>query len=175
MRLLCLLLSGLLAATPVLAAQDKKADGEKTAARKGAPGNNVEMPFLMAPMNDADGKLSGYAYISSLLVAAGPTAALAVRDKLAFLQDAFVRDVNAASVAPPADPARIDIPAVQTRLLADAKRIMGAAKVTAVLVCTVQIAELHPKQTPDLYTPPKDAIPQAGKGGKPVTKSPCDA
>jgi hypothetical protein len=168
MRRLPLLLAGLLAAMPAFAAGT---DSDK----KGAPGNNVDMPFLMAPMSGADGKLGSYAYISSLLVASDPTAALAVRDKLAFLQDAFVRDVNAAPVALPADPAKVDIPAVQTRLLADAKHIMGASRVTAVLVCGIQVAELHPKQTPNLYTPPEAAIPQGGKDGKPIKKSPCDA
>ena len=167
MRVLPLLLMGL-AAVPAFAAG-------KDSDTKGAPGNNVDMPFLMAPLSGADGKLGGYAYISSLLVASDPIAVLAVRDKLAFLQDAFVRDVNAAPVALPADPAKVDIPAVQTRLLADAKRIMGAARVKAVLVCSIQVVELHPKQTPNLYTPPEAAIPQGGKDGKPIKKSPCDA
>jgi len=52
------------------------------------------MPFLIAPMSK-DGKLLGYAYISSKLVASSPGATIAVREKLAFIQDAFVRDVNA--------------------------------------------------------------------------------
>jgi hypothetical protein len=170
MRLAAAVIAALLAASAALAEGGPAAD-----AKKGAPGNNVELPFLMAPMRDAGGKLDGYAYISSLLVATGPTDALAVRDKLAFLQDAFVRDVNAAPVAVAGDPGQVDIPAIQSRLLADARHIMGARKVRAVLVCTIQIAPLHPKQTPDLYTPPENAIPQAGKNGKPVKTSPCDA
>ncbi|HEX4269881.1 MAG TPA: hypothetical protein VHZ32_00775 [Rhizomicrobium sp.] len=170
MRALPLIVAGLLAASAAFGAEGEKADG-----KKGAPGNNVELPYLMAPMNDADGKLSGYAYISSLLVAAGPTEALAVRDKLAFLQDSFVRDVNGAAVATADDLDKVDIAALQNRLLTDARHIVGAAKVKAILVCTVQVAELHPKQTPDLYTPDKASIQQAEKGGKPAKKSPCDA
>jgi hypothetical protein len=172
MRLLPALITLLLAASAAHAAEGEKA-ADKSGDKKGAPGNNVEMPYLMAPMAGADGKLGGYAYISSLLVAAGDIDALAVRNKLAFLQDAFVRDVNGTPVAVAGDLDKVDIPAVQSRLLADARRIMGAARVKAVLVCTVQVAELRPKQTPDLYTAPKEAIQQAEKDGKPAKKSPC--
>ena len=52
-------------------------------------------------------------------------------------------------------------------------RVMGAAQVKSVLVCTVQVAELRPKQTPDLYTAPKEAVQQAEKDGKTAKKSPC--
>jgi len=161
----------LLSLAPAFAADaDKKSD-----AKKGAPGNNVDMPFLMAPLTEVDGKLSGYAYITSLLVASGPSDALAVRDKLAIVQDAFVRDVNAASVAKSGEPDKVDIPATQARLLTDARRIMGEARVKAVLVCSIQLAELHPKQTPDLYTPPKSPLAPGEKGGKNGKKSACDA
>ena len=81
----------LLAAALVLAVTPAFA-GEKAASE---PGTHVEMPFLIAPMS-ADGKLLGYAYISSKLATATPQASVEVRDKLAFIQDAFVRDVNAA-------------------------------------------------------------------------------
>lgn len=181
MRVLPVLLAGLLAVPPAFAAGHgggheggEKKEGKDGEGKKGAPGNNVEMPFLMAPMTDAEGKLSGYAYISSITVAANQSAALAIREKLAFLQDAFVRNVNSAPVAMAGEPGHVDVPAVQTRLTADAKRIMGA-QVKSVLVCSIQISELHPKQTPDLHTPPKEAIPHSGKEGEHAKKSPCDA
>ena len=37
--------------------------------KAGAPGTNIDMPFLMAPMNGVGGKLAGYAYISSRVTA----------------------------------------------------------------------------------------------------------
>jgi hypothetical protein len=120
---------------------------------KGKPGTNVEMPYLMAPMSGADGKLSGYAYISTLLTATSDTNALAVRNKLAFIQDAFVRDVNGASLAKADDPATVDQALLVSRLLADAKRVMGAGKVASIAIVQVQIAPLHPVQTPALDTP----------------------
>jgi len=133
---------------PVTAAEDKK-DG----AKGGKPGTNVDMPFLMAPLTDADGKLTGYAYISTRLTALTDIFALAVRDKVPFIQDIMVRDVNSASVATPADPDQVDIPGLEARLLADARKVMGAGKVKLITVCTVQVAELHPVQTPALRAP----------------------
>jgi hypothetical protein len=133
---------------------------------KGKPGTNVEMPYLMAPMTGADGKLSGYAYISTLLTATSDTNALAVRNKLAFIQDAFVRDVNGASLARADDPATVDQALLVSRLLADAKRVMGAGKVASIAIVQVQVAPLHPTQTPALYTP-QPAIDSAAKTPEP--------
>ena len=90
--ILAIVLGAVLGATPALAVE-----------KAGDPGTNVEMPFLIAPMSK-DGKLLGYAYISSKLVASSQRAALEIRDKIVFIQDAFVRDVNAASIATAADP-----------------------------------------------------------------------
>ena len=81
------------------------------------------------------------------------TFALAVRDKLPFIQDTMVRDVNGDGVATAADPEQVDIPALEARLLADARKVMGGGKVKLITVCTVQIAELHPVQTPALNQP----------------------
>ena len=132
-----------LAAMPALAAETPPA--EPTG--KGAPGTNVEMPFLMAPMNGADGKLAGYAYISTILTATSPAGALAVRNQLAFIQDAYVRDVNSAPIAKPDDPATVDRDALQARLLADAKRVMGPGQVAALVIVQVQVTSLHPIKT----------------------------
>ena len=122
--------------------------------KQGKPGTNVDMPYLMAPMLNAEGKLAGYAYISSRLTATSDTFALAVRNKLAFIQDAFVRDVNGASVAKADDISAVDQPALEARLLADAKRIMGAGEVASIALVQIQIAPLHPTQTPPLGPPP---------------------
>lgn len=143
-----------------LAAPAFAADAPAAEPKKGAPGTNVEMPYLMAPMNGADGKLSGYAYISTLLTANKDVDALAVRDKLAFIQDAFVRDVNRRGIAKDGDPAAVDQPALEARLLADAKQIMGPGRVASLSIVTLQIAPLHPTQTvptADSAAPPNAA------------------
>jgi hypothetical protein len=63
---------------------------------------------------------------------------------------------------------------VEARLLADARKVMGAAKIKQITVCTVQIAELRPKQTPALHTPADKAVdPHAAPPKNPV-KSRCE-
>jgi hypothetical protein len=154
-----------------LAVPARAADGTQ---KGGQPGTNVEMPFLMAPLSNADGKLIGYAYLSTRLTAMSDTYALAVRDKLPFIQDKMVRDVNADLVTTPEDPEKVDIAALERRLLADASQVMGAGKVKLITICTVQIAELHPVQTPALYTPPDQTAPGAPAPKNPV-KSRCES
>jgi hypothetical protein len=113
------------------------------AEKAGDPGTNVEMPFLIAPLS-VDGKLYGYAYVSLKIVTTTQGAALQVRDKVAFIQDAFVRDVNAVSIGLPKDPKTVDKAALVVRLLADAKRVIGAAKIASVVLIQVQISPIHP-------------------------------
>ena len=159
---------------PAFAAEEKAEHGEpkKGEAKKGAPGENVDMPFLMAPLTNADGKLTGYAYISTRLTAKSDTIALAVREKLPFIQDLMVRDVNGTAVTTPADPESVDVPKLEARLLSAARKVMGADKVKLITVCTVQIAELHPVQS-QARTAPVDQ-PALDEHKNPV-KSRCDA
>jgi hypothetical protein len=149
------------------------AEAADDAPKGGKPGTNVEMPFLMAPLSDADGKLIGYAYLSMRLTAMSDMYALAVRDKLPFIQDRMVRDVNNEAVTTPADPEKVDVEGVEKRLLADATQVMGAGKVRLIRVCTVQIAPLHPVQTPALNTPADKMEPGSAPPKNPV-KSRCE-
>ncbi|HEX4105280.1 MAG TPA: hypothetical protein VHX92_03520 [Rhizomicrobium sp.] len=165
MRKVAILLLLAALAVPAHAADDAKTGGK--------PGTNVEMPFLMAPLSNTDGKLIGYAYLSTRLTALSDTYALAVRDKLPFIQDKMVRDVNNEVITTPDDPEKVDIAGLERRLLADAAQVMGAGKVKVITVCTVQIAELHPIQTPALYTPPDQAAPGSPAPKNPV-KSRCE-
>jgi hypothetical protein len=139
-RALALLLA--LTAAPAAAAE-----------KAGDPGTNVEMPFLIAPMSK-DGQLLGYAYISSKLVASSQRAALEIRDKIAFIQDAFVRDVNAAPIATAADPTVADTKLLAARLVADARKVVGTPKVSRVVFGDgdkdpgIVFSPLHQAQTP---------------------------
>jgi len=161
---------------PAFAAEEKAAHGEtkkkEGEAKKGAPGTNVDMPFLMAPLTNADGKLTGYAYISTRLTAKSDTFALAVREKLPFIQDVMLRDVNGAAVTTAEDPQSVDVPRLESRLLSDAQKVMGADKVKLITVCTVQIAELHPAQTQAKNGPAN--LPELDEHKNPV-KSRCEA
>jgi hypothetical protein len=166
MRWISAALIFVLAIAPAAAAEKATEKAAEKAAGKesdkaGAPGTNIDMPFLMAPMTGADGKLSGYAYISSRLTANSDVSANQVRDKIAFIQDVFVRDVNAKEIATSGDPATVDNAALQTRLLADARKVVGASKLVSIAITQVQIAPLHPSpvtavagQLPPAESPP---------------------
>jgi hypothetical protein len=148
MRAALFALLGLLIATPVLAA-------EKTAPGEGAPGTNLDLPVVIAPIT-VDGKLTGYAYVQSRLTGATAGDVIAVRDKIAFVLDAFVRDVNATPVTMASDPNQVDKDGLARRMLADARRIMGAGHVKSVMVTDVQIGPLHPTQTVSPSAPPPE-------------------
>jgi len=154
----------LLTAGPVLAAGDE-------AAKPGPPGTNVELEYLMAPLTGPNGKLLGYAYISPRLTVMTEALVTPVREKVPFMQDAFVRDVNLNGVAKADNPQAVDIKGVESRLLANAIKVMGPGKVKTITICTVQIAELHPKQTPSPR--PADAVSDHDPHGNPL-KSRCE-
>jgi hypothetical protein len=156
------------------AAKKEGGEGKKEGdAKKGKPGTNVDMPFLMAPLTDADGKLTGYAYLSTRLTATSEGGGTAVRDKLPFIQDIMVRDVNLTSVATAEDLEKVDIVATEKRLLADATKVMGPGKVKLIMICSVNVSPLHPVQTPARDVPPEQMIP-AGTTPKNPIKSRCD-
>ena len=106
------------------------------------PGTRVEMPYLIAPMVIED-RLVAYAYISSKVVAASPSAAILIRDRLAFIQDAYVRDVNGMPIAKADDPKTVDMPGLAARLLADARRVVGKDKVGSIEITRVQFAPVN--------------------------------
>lgn len=107
------------------------------------PGTSVEMPYVIAPVT-IDGKLVSYAYVSSRIIASTPSAAMDVRDRLPFIQDANVRDVNASSIADASDPPVVDRVALVKRLVADAKRVVGDNKVSTVQIIQIQFSQLRP-------------------------------
>jgi hypothetical protein len=131
-------------------------------AKRPEPGTTVEMPFLIAPMSQ-DGKLLGYAYITSKLVCSSPSACIDVREKLAFIQDANVRDVNAHPIATANDPTAVDHDLLNAHLTANAKRIVGDSKVVNMVFIDVKYAPLRPSESTagQPVLPPDD--PTTGK------------
>lgn len=117
--------------------------GEAPKAAKPEPGTSVEMPILVAPMV-TDGKLVSYAYVSSTIVAVSPAAAMDVRAHTPFIQDAFVREVNAVPIVTADASQGIDKNALASRLLAAARRVAGSGKIASVKLTQVQISLLHP-------------------------------
>jgi hypothetical protein len=106
------------------------------------PGTSVEMPYLIAPVV-VDGALTANAYVSSKVIATSPAATIIVRDKLPFIQDAYVRDVNGTPIGKASDPSTVDVPALTARLLADAKRVAGAGQVDSIAIIRIQVSPLR--------------------------------
>lgn len=143
----------LLASSPALASAH--GGGEK----KPDLGTTVEMPYLIAPMSQ-DGKLLGYSYITSKLVCATPAACIAVREKLAFIQDANVREVNARSVSLASDPKAVDKEQLNARLTANAKRIVGDKLVVSMVFVDIKYAPLRPDVSTGGNVPPPEQAPK---------------
>jgi hypothetical protein len=140
-------------------------EAKKTEPKKNP--NSVDMPVLMAPISDASGKLVAYAYINTTIEAASASAALGIRDKFAFLQDAFLREVNRASIGVPGDPDHVDEKGLQARMLAAALRVLEPKKVKTLIISKVQVASLYPKARPETLTP-EEAFASSEDGKKPA-------
>jgi hypothetical protein len=112
-----------------------------------AAGTSVEMPYLIAPLSDGN-TLVAYAYVSCKIVGTSQATALEIRGKMPFIQDAFVRDVNASSIGKPDDPMAVDNTPLQARLLAIARKVMGPGKVTDLKLMQVQITPMRPGTAP---------------------------
>jgi hypothetical protein len=114
--------------------------------------NSVEMPSLIAPVV-IDGKLSGYFYISSRVTANSATSAIAIREKLAFIQDAFVREVNLHPIQT-ADAAKLDRAELGRRLIGNARKVMGNSSITGIAFGEgpkdpgIKFAPLNPQMAP---------------------------
>jgi hypothetical protein len=137
MRIVLAGMFAVLIAGPVMAA------GETVKAKAPEPGTSVEMPYLIAPVV-VGATLVAYAYISSKIIASSPQTAIDIRLATPFIQDAFVRDVNATPIGKASDPSTVDSVALTARLLADARRIVGAGKVAGLALIQIQMAPLRP-------------------------------
>jgi hypothetical protein len=134
---LCLLM---FTGSTAMAAEPAKEPAKKSDAAAGA---SVTMPYLIAPLSDG-GTLVAYAYISSKIVGTSQATALEIQGKIPFIQDAFVRDVNASSIAKPGNPMAVDNTVLQARLLALTKKVMGPGKVADLKILQVQITPMRP-------------------------------
>lgn len=164
---LLLVIAALILTVPALASGG---GGHGGGEKKPEPGTTVEMPYLIIPLA-LDGNLLGYAYVSSKMVCKSPTACIKIREKLAFLQDGFVREVNGKSLSMPDDPKELDKAQLIARLTAVAKRIVGGDQVVTMIILEAKFSPLHPSDStapPGGVAPTDQAQGQAGaqSGGK---------
>jgi hypothetical protein len=139
--LLSLFLMACLSALPARAASPPIPVIGAGVLKEPSAGSSVVMPYLIAPVVAGD-KLTAYAYVSSMIISQSPSAAVEVRDQTPFIQDAYVRDVNATPIGKDSDPQTVDTAALAARLLADARRIVGADKVIGVRIVQVQMRQI---------------------------------
>lgn len=149
MRRLMLAIAGLavtLAAAPSGAREDaaEPAPAEAaTAASPAAPGTTIEMPVLIAPVT-VNGRLEAYAYLTIQLVAASPGDVYRIREKVPFLQDAFVREVHARSIASSDDPKTVDLPALKERFAARIEAVAGPGLVAELRFQQAVVSPVRP-------------------------------
>lgn len=150
----------ILLTVPAMAGEAAKDDAKKGPAKSAT---SVDMPILVAPMV-TDGKLFAYAYLNPVIEAASDSAVLKVRDKTPFLQDAFIRDLNGATIVDPKAPDQFDRAGTAARLLADARRVVGAGAIKGLSFSQVQVSPRTPKDAAVMEaakTPPPAAPPAA--------------
>jgi flagellar basal body-associated protein FliL len=104
--------------------------------------STVSLPPILAPMV-VDGRLQGYAYLTIALKPRSRDRLLAIREKVPFLQDAFLRELNRGSFAKADDAAAFDTEAAKARLLASANSVLPAGTVVEVQFETVVMQSLR--------------------------------
>jgi hypothetical protein len=113
------------------------APGAAWTAETAAPANQaataVVLPPILAPMV-VDGRLQGYAHLTLSIQPRGMDKVLMVREKVPFLQDAFLRELNQSSIVKADDHAAVDTEAMTTRLMARLNHILPAGTVASLKV-----------------------------------------
>jgi hypothetical protein len=131
-----------LAAVCVLSLGSGARAAEEGAAPQGPV--DVELPPILAPMVVGT-RLESYAYITVALVPSGPDKVLGIREKVPFLRDAFLRELNKTSIVKADDPKAVDDAAVKTRLTERAKQILPAGTISELKLQQVVITPVQPE------------------------------
>jgi flagellar basal body-associated protein FliL len=105
---------------------------------------DVEMPPILAPMV-VDNRLESYAYITIALTPASRDRVLLIREKVPFLRDGFLREVNKASIANAGDPKTVDQPALKKRLLARVNQILPPGTVSDLKFPEIVLTAIQPQ------------------------------
>ena len=105
---------------------------------------NVELPAFLAPMLIGN-RLEQYAYITVALTPANREKMLAIREKMPFLRDAFLREVNKASIVKADDPKTVDTVALKARLLVRVNQILPKGSVSDLKFQQIQMTPIQPQ------------------------------
>ena len=96
---------------------------------------------MFAPMV-VDQRLQSYAYITVALTPTGSDKVLAIREKVPFLRDAFLRELNKGTIVKADDPKSVDSAAVKTRLMARVKAVLPEGTVADLKLEQIVMAPL---------------------------------
>ena len=105
---------------------------------------NVELPPILAPMV-VDNRLESYAYITIALTPASRDKVFDIREKVPFLRDGFLREVNKASIAKTDDPRAVDAAALKARLLARMNQILPRGTVSDLKFEQIVLTPIQPQ------------------------------
>lgn len=105
---------------------------------------DVEVPPILAPMV-VDNRLESYAYITVALTPVSRERQLLIREKMPFLRDGFLREVNKASIAAAADPKMVDQPALKKRLMVRVNQILPAGTVSDLKFPEIVLTAIQPQ------------------------------
>jgi hypothetical protein len=90
-------------------------------------------------------RLESYAYITVLLTPAGADKTFIIREKMPFLRDAFLRELNKGMIAKAGDPKAIDTEAVKARLMARLNQILAPGTVSELKLEPIQYSLIQPQ------------------------------
>ena len=105
---------------------------------------DVELPAIFAPMI-VEQRLESYAYITVLLTPAAADKTLVIREKMPFLRDAFLRELNKGTIIKADDPKTIDAAAVKARLLVRLNQILAPGTVSELKLEPIQYSAIQPQ------------------------------
>ena len=111
---------------------------------KDAGPTDVQLPPILAPMV-VDNRLDSYAYITVSLTPASRDKTLIIREKVPFLRDGFLREVNKAGIATAGDPKSVDQPALKKRLLARLNLILPPGTVSDLKFEQIVLTSIQPQ------------------------------
>ena len=134
---LLVLLSLCLAAGPASAGGASKDEEPTSGGLFNAP-REVDLPMLVVPVGEG-GKLHRYAYVALQLEVLGADV-WQVREKIPFIQDAFIREVFSASVARADNPEEIDEDSLKARLKERATGVLQDDTVKRIIIKQVAYA-----------------------------------
>lgn len=155
LALFCLVISGLCHPVQAMETNNKKG---------AAPANMLDMPFLVAPANKGD-TLIGFHYISYRLVMPSAADAADIRNKMALIQDAYVRDVYKTAVGMADDQSKVDAHVLHDRMIAIVRHIAGAKKVSDLVFMDMKFSPIHPKPGGGLFV---STMGNGTPGGQPA-------